>query len=97
MFPWTLNIAVIGEKIKYPNFAEFDFIIDWRSPDKPTHFRLHKIIISYKGNDYIAWSYRKIYPEWYIYIHPQPDNVIEILAPKIENIKYGDKIEFKFV
>ncbi len=96
LFPGTLNISLECSEVIYPEFAEFDFIIDWRFPEKPTHFRLHKLIITYQWIDYQGWSYRKIYPVGYISIHSQPINVIEVLAPKIEWIYYGCSIKLKF-
>jgi len=96
LFAGTLNISLEYDKVVYPDFAEFDFIIDWRFPEKSTHFRLHKLIITYNWIDYEGWSYRKIYPDGYISIHPQPINVIEVLTQKIEWIYYDCPIEVKF-
>lgn len=97
LFSGTLNVALERADVPYPDDAEYDFSIDWRAPDKPTHFRMHQLFVSFKGLRYKGWSYRKIYPVGYVSLHPQPDNVIEILAPKIENIQYGDTVRVEFI
>lgn len=96
LYAGTLNIALDCTDVPYPSQFEFDFVLDWRSPDKPTHFRLHALKVYFEGAEYLGWSYRKIYPEGFVSRHPQPSNVIEILAPKVSGIQYGDAVSVKF-
>lgn len=96
LFSGTLNVALACREVPYPEQFEFDFVLDWRAPDKPTHFRLHRLIVEFAGRRYQGWSYRKIYPDGYVSIHPQPANVIEILAPQIDGIQYGDRVSVAF-
>lgn len=96
LFSGTLNIELDCECVPYPDDAEYDFEIDWRAPDKPTHFRLHRLSVLFNGHTYQGWSYRKIYPADYASLHPHPLNVIEILAPKIPGIEYGHSVQVLF-
>ena len=96
LFSGTLNVALEGNRVPWPEAFEFDFILDWRHPDPPTHFRLHPLRLQYQGQHYAGWSYRKLYPLGYVSQHPQPENVIEILAPRLEGIGYGDHLLVAF-
>jgi hypothetical protein len=96
LFNGTLNLALDCDTVPYPEDASFDFIIDWRAPDKPTHFRLHRLSIIFGGNYYTGWAYRKLYPLGYKSLHPQPANVLEVLAPYILGICYDDSVEVAF-
>lgn len=97
LYPGTLNISLDCEKIVYPEFAEYEFTIDWRNPEPPTSFKFHKLIVKFNWKEYEGWSYRKIYPEGYISNHPHKPNLLEIVAPKIEGISYWDDVEVFFI
>lgn len=96
IFPGTLNVALTTETVDYPEEADFDFVLDWRHPDKPTHIRLHAVVLQVKEREYDGWAYRKLYPAEYVSLHPQPDNVIEVLAPFIPGIAYGCPVTLRF-
>ena len=96
-FAGTLNVALDSESVMYPEDAEFDFVLDWRHPDKPTHFWLHALRLGFNEREYLGWSYRKMYPLGYVSLHPQPPNVIEVLAPFIPGISYGSRVQLRFL
>lgn len=97
LFAGTLNIALDRPAIPWPDWAAFDFILDWRPPDNPTHFRLHPLMLRVAGETTRGWSYRKQYPPGYQSRDPQPDNVIEVLAPKMAHVSYGTPLQLCFV
>jgi hypothetical protein len=96
LFAGTLNVGLEVGEVPFPDTAEFDFVLDWRAPDKPTHFRLHALTIEFGNARYPGWSYRKLYPPGYVSIHPQPNNVLEVLAPPIIGIAYGSRVGVRF-
>ncbi|MFA3792703.1 hypothetical protein AB6T38_16475 [Aliiglaciecola sp. SL4] len=93
-FNGTLNVqlAVSGFKILHPSFCFEN--VTWAQGFNPETFSFVKCQITFQGQNYSAWVYYP-HPETKT-LHFQQSNLIEILAPPIDNIYYGDQITLDF-
>ncbi|MGP1386138.1 MAG: hypothetical protein ACTS2F_21445 [Thainema sp.] len=87
----TLNISIEPYcfTMKNPEFTFFN--VEWTSLHPPEHFSFSSCKLLFEGIEFNGWIY---------YPHPetkkshfQNPSILEIIAPPISNIKYGDEIQ----
>ncbi len=90
-FNGTLNIDIRPYEFKMLK-PEFTFRnVEWTDLHPPEHFSFSHCRVRYGGNEYEGWVY---------YPHPetkkrnfQNPSLVEVIAPPIPGIKYGDALE----
>jgi hypothetical protein len=92
-FSGTLNIS-IGPRTFRIRRARFHFpAVRWTSKHPPEHFSFSPCTLFAKGSRYEGLIYYP-HPETKAR-HHQTDSMIEVLAPWIEGIGYGDQIDIE--
>ncbi|GAC13675.1 hypothetical protein [Aliiglaciecola lipolytica] len=94
LFEGTLNVWLPCESFKILN-PDFCFEnVTWIEGFNQETFSFVKCQVEYQGNQYSGWVYYP-HPETKTQ-HFQQQNLIEILAPYIPNIVYGDELALTF-
>jgi CTP-dependent riboflavin kinase len=87
----TLNISIHPERFRVKN-AEYKFPqVAWTSKHPPEDFSFSRCRILHNNRKYSGWIYYP-HPETKIR-HHQNLSVVEVIAPLIPKIKYGDRVE----
>ncbi len=89
----TLNIS-IAPKTMHPVDPEYTFRdVRWTDAHPPENFSFSRCGISFRGRRYSGWIY---------YPHPetkerhfQDPAIVEVIAPSIDGINYGDRVELE--
>jgi CTP-dependent riboflavin kinase len=90
-FPGTLNISIAPYTFKVEN-PEYTFRqVKWLKEYPSEDFSFSRCRIIYQNTVCDGWIYYP-HPETKIG-HFQDDSTIEIIAPKIEDLNYGDRLE----
>lgn len=91
LFPGTLNVSIAPHLFKVEN-PEYTFRkVKWNSEYPAEDFSFSGCEIIFRENIYSGWVYYP-HPETKIG-HFQDESIIEIIAPKIDNLKYGDRLD----
>jgi len=91
MYNGTLNVSIRPKTFALIN-PEFTLAnVEWTDLHPPETFSFSKCVVKVRGNEYDGWVYYP-HPETKIR-HYQNPAVIEILAPFIPGVEYGDEIE----
>ncbi|MEA5447690.1 hypothetical protein VB780_03855 [Leptolyngbya sp. CCNP1308] len=93
-FPGTLNISISPSTFQLTN-PELTFRqVEWTDRHPPEDFSFSRCRVLFQASTYNCWIY---------YPHPetkkrnfQNPSIIEIIAPPIPNIKYGDRVEVEY-
>ncbi len=90
----TINLSISPKKFKLFN-PQYTFKeIHWAEGFPPEDFSFSKCIIRFRDRDYNGLIY---YPRLETKIgHRKSESTIETLMPFIENLKYGDNVEFHY-
>ena len=89
----TLNISIAPRKFRIRN-ARFHFpAVQWTSKHPPEHFSFSPCTVIRDRTEYSGVIYYP-HPETKAR-HHQDDSVIEVLAPWIDGIGYGDRLELE--
>lgn len=89
----TLNIS-IAPATMHPASPEFTFRdVNWTDAHPPEHFSFSRCRIRFRGEIFDGWVY---------YPHPetkerhfQNPSIVEVIAPRIAGISYGDAVELE--
>ena len=93
MYNGTLNVSINPKTFALTN-PEFTLEnVEWTDLHPPETFSFSKCVVKVRGNEYYGWVYYP-HPETKIR-HYQNTSVIEILAPFIAGIEYGDEVEIR--
>jgi hypothetical protein len=90
-FSGTLNITIAPRKFRIRNARIHFPAVQWTSKHPPEHFSFSPCTLIVKDAKYQALVYYP-HPETKAR-HHQNESVIEVLAPWIEGIRYGDQLE----
>jgi CTP-dependent riboflavin kinase len=93
LFPGTLNVSLAPRlfKVEKPKYTFRK--VKW-NPEYPAEdFSFSGCEIIIRENIYSGWIYYP-HPETKIG-HFQDESIIEIIAPKIDNLNYGDRLDLK--
>lgn len=93
-FPGTLNISISPSTFQLTN-PEFTFCqVEWTDRHPPEDFSFSRCRLLLQGSVYESWIY---------YPHPdtkqrnfQNPSILEMIAPPIPNIQYGDRVEIEY-
>ena len=93
-FAGTLNVSISPHTFQLTN-PELTFRqVEWTDRHPPEDFSFSRCHILFAGSAYNGWIY---------YPHPetkkrnfQTPSTIEIIAPKIVRLGYGDRVEFEY-
>ncbi len=93
-FAGTLNISISPHTFQLTN-PEFTFRqVEWTDRHPPEDFSFSRCRVLFQTSTYNCWIY---------YPHPetkkrnfQNPSIIEIIAPPIPKIKYGDRVEIEY-
>jgi hypothetical protein len=90
-YPGTININI--NPYIYTSCSPWKTFlnVDWIDLNPPEDFSFFQVILIYESNHYDGLIYLP-HPETKAR-HHQSLNILEILAPYIENISYGDELE----
>jgi hypothetical protein len=89
----TLNVSIYPDRFRIKN-AEYKFPqVAWTSKHPPEDFSFSRCRILHENRQYSGWIYYP-HPETKIR-HYQNMSVVEIIAPLIPEIKYGDRVEIE--
>lgn len=87
----TLNVSIAPYRFSLQN-PEYTFRnVEWTSLHPPEHFSFSRCEVVFNGNHYSSWIYYP-HPETKT-THFQQPSTLEIIAPPIPNISYGDNIQ----
>lgn len=87
----TLNVSIRPYTFTLTN-SQYTFRqIDWTPHHPPEDFSFSRCKLVYQGAEYDGWVYYP-HPETKI-THFQDPSILEIIAPPVLNIAYGDKVE----
>ena len=92
--PATLNISIAPHSFAMKS-PQYTFrCVNWASQHPPEDFSFSLCRVCYEGSRYESWIY---------YPHPetkkrhwQDRSTVEIIAPCIPGIRYGDRVEIEF-
>ncbi len=92
-FNGTLNISIAPLEFEMTN-PEFTFpLVEWTDLHPPETFSFSRCKVKFEGQEYAGWVYYP-HPETKK-THFQNPSLIEVIAGRIPNIKYGDTVEIK--
>jgi hypothetical protein len=90
-FRGTLNVSIRPYTFTLTN-PQYTFCqVDWTPHHPPEDFSFSWVRLVYDGIEYDGWLYYP-HPETKI-THFQDPSILEIIAPLVPNITYGDKVE----
>jgi len=93
LYSGTLNISIHPERFRIKN-AEYKFSqVAWTAKHPPEDFSFSRCRILHDNRKYSGWIYYP-HPETKIR-HHQNFSVVEIIAPLIPGISYGDRVEIE--
>ncbi|MCI0665994.1 MAG: hypothetical protein L0220_33485 [Acidobacteria bacterium] len=93
LYSGTLNISIHPVRLRIKN-AEYKFSqVAWTTKHPPEDFSFSGCRILHDNRKYSGWIYYP-HPETKIR-HHQNFSVVEIIAPLIPEIKYGDRVEIE--
>jgi hypothetical protein len=93
LYPGTLNVSIYPERFHITN-AEYKFTqVAWTSKHPPEDFSFSRCRIQFGNRRFPGWVYYP-HPETKIR-HHQNLSIVEIIAPLIPEVKYGDRVELE--
>jgi hypothetical protein len=93
-FDGTLNVAIEAKSFQILRADYYFENLRWVDDFNPETFSLVACQLEFASIRYAAWVYYP-HPETKTKHFQQP-NLVEVLAPKISGIKYGDKLRLHF-
>lgn len=92
-FPGTLNVSIAPYQLAVQR-PEYTFTaVKWSPEHAPETFSFSKCHLRFRSGEYTGWVYYP-HPETKI-DHRQSPSIVEILAPPIPHIQYGDRVELQ--
>lgn len=86
----TLNISISPWSFTVHNPAFTFRQVEWTALHPPEHFSFSRCYLDYRCIEYPAWIYYP-HPETKR-THFQSSSILEVIAPLIPDIQYGDKV-----
>jgi hypothetical protein len=100
LFPGTVNVSIAPHlfKVKKPKYTFRKVKWNPQYPAEDFSFSGCEIIVRVGARHCLAPTYSG----WIYYPHPetkighfQDESIIEVIAPKIDNLQYGDRLDLK--
>ena len=92
-FAGTLNVSIAPLKLQLVKPAHTFRRVNWTTAHPPEDFSFVRCRVTYSNSTYEGWIY---------YPHPetkerhfQDASIVEVIAPLIEGIRYGDIVELQ--
>jgi hypothetical protein len=90
-FPATLNVSIHPHRADLIRPRHTFRNVDWTPLHAPETFSFSPCRLEFQGQKYEGWVYLP-HPETKGGRHPQPDTVMEIIAPPVPGIEYGSGV-----
>jgi len=89
----TLNVDVAPRTFALARPAHTFRRVEWTHLHPPEDFSFSRCAVVFGGREFAGWVYTP-HPETKA-AHFQPPSLLEILAPRIPDIRYGDAVEVR--
>lgn len=87
----TLNIDIAPRTFALAKPTHTFRRVTWTDLHPPEDFSFSRCRVKHRGVDYVGWVYTP-HPETKA-AHFQPPTMLEIIAPRVEGVSYGDEVE----